>query len=112
MPLHLSSATPFVTVRAGGHDTNHDGQCRACQTCYAAIRPDVYFPETDRSDVCCACGDLTFVARVTRAEANGHAATMFAPGDRPHDARAIETADYPARGVASRAYTFGGGRQR
>ena len=36
-----------------------------CQSCYSDQRPDRYFPETYRTGTCCACGDLTFVARVS-----------------------------------------------
>jgi hypothetical protein len=56
-----------------------------CQTCYEQARPDRYFPETFRDGTCCGCGDiLTFVARVTKGEAQTVAYLNFAtPADRP-----------------------------
>ena len=54
-----------------------------CQSCYSEARPDRYFPETFRIDVCCACGDITYAARVTKGETQQVAYTLYAdPADR------------------------------
>lgn len=52
-----------------------------CQTDYERVRPDRYFPETFRTDECKACGEVTFVARVSAREARDaeHAALMARP---------------------------------
>ena len=55
-----------------------------CQNCYSDQRPDRYFPETYRTGTCCGCGDLTFVARVSRGEAQQVQYLLFAEyDDRP-----------------------------
>lgn len=52
-----------------------------CQTDYARVRPDRYFPETFREGECAACEELALVARVTAREALNarHAAEMELP---------------------------------
>lgn len=60
--------------------------CSLCQTCYERQRPWRYFPETFRDGTCCGCGDYSFIARVTRAEADEQAEHLFGtPADRPHN---------------------------
>ena len=62
--------------------------CSLCQNCYELSRGWRYFPETDRDGDCCGCGDWTFVARVTKAEAAEIASDLYAdPADRPHGNR-------------------------
>jgi len=59
--------------------------CSLCQSCYEQARGWRYFPETFRDGDCCGCGDWTFVARVTRKEADEIAADLFSNYvDRPH----------------------------
>lgn len=41
---------------------------KLCQDDFAVVRPHEYFPETFNDGTCDACGAVTFVARVTKAE--------------------------------------------
>lgn len=45
---------------------------KVCQDCWAEIRPGDYFPVIISADDCASCGQLAFVARVTRAEVEKH----------------------------------------
>lgn len=64
----------------------HRHVCRVCSDCWYRLRPGDYMPDTDVWDIpCCGCGDVTQTARVTRAEADERAATLWDnPDDRPH----------------------------
>jgi hypothetical protein len=78
-----------MTETTGFATANGRHSCGLCQSCYEQARPDLYFPANPASDgTCCACGSWTWgIARVSRAEADEVAETLFAtPADRPHAA--------------------------
>jgi len=75
-----------------------------CQTCYEQARPDRYFPETFRDGTCCGCGDQTFIARVTKAEAQAVGHGLFATfEDRVECCRSRTWAELTRERVAFRA---------